>query len=174
MWRSSDSRHKAKLIQGHLSGGIGRVSLQHLSHMCWECQQKQCQYKWNGEGYKKFHLFPCWLQLTRNQIFCHCQKRAGKHLLTNTDIVLGVFFSPATDLSFTNWKPGRDLDFRYSLMPESLAFSFQWCLHDKPHLVCEVFALSVCCFQANLLLSSKQMTEQQFLSFAVALFSSLL
>lgn len=40
--------------------------------MCWKCQQKQCQYSWKGEGYKKFHSFPiqqCWLQQTRNHFF---------------------------------------------------------------------------------------------------------
>lgn len=71
------------------------MSLQHLSYMCWECQQKQCQYSWDGERYKKFHLFPrqqCWLQLTRNHFFCHCQMGAGKHLLANIDIVWGIFF----------------------------------------------------------------------------------
>lgn len=59
-------------------------------------------------------------------------------------------------------------------MPESLAFSFKWWLHSKSRSVCEVFALSVGCFQANFLLSSKQTTAQLFLSFAVAFFSSLL
>ena len=136
-WTTSREVQLCKHVWKTLSGNPAGAWEKHISHMCWECQQKHCQYRWNGEGYKKFSLFPrlqCWLQLTRNLFFFFCG--ASKHLLENIDIVLGMFFFPATDLLSANRKPRRDLDYRHFLMMESLAFLFQWWLHGKSHCVC--------------------------------------
>lgn len=100
----------------------------YLSHLLWECQQKQCQYIWS-EGCKKFQLFLrwyCWLQL--NQFFF----AIGERKLENITLQIQTSFPNYRVFSFVNWKPWRDLDYRgcnARILNPSVPIMAPWQLH---------------------------------------------